>query len=270
MLSDRISSDPRLWFPGIASELKRQFACESGSEEFCGSDYSTGRWISRDLSVQQMCLARIVSEHGDIAVEVLPDRVAAEFDGLPLASTMDDDSIKLLQAAFELLRSVESLGETVFTLVKNLHVLESDKGMDVSFSSPGVPFTIFVSVPHPDERYAVIRLVEGIVHEAMHLQLSLIENGCALVTGSEHTAYSPWKERDRPVQGVLHGIYVFAVILQALDELADRAPEFRAYSTKRRSEILDELGDMDPLEDGLTSNGVAFHRHLMSAVAGDA
>ena len=147
----------------------------------------------------------IASENGDITVELVPEAEAVEFEPLLLASTVDDDSTRLLQAAFDALRSVESLGETIFTLVRSLHVLESQRDTDVSFSSPGLPFSIFVSVPTPDERDAVIRLAESIVHEAMHLQLSLIEDGCALVTGGEDTAYSPWKQRDRPVQGVLHG-----------------------------------------------------------------
>lgn len=269
MLPERVAgqivSDPQVWFPGLAAELRGSFEAENAA--LCGPGYSTGRWVARDPHIARASFGTISSKHGQVVVERVAEAQAGEFDGLDLAADVAPDEIAMIQAAFEELRSVESLRTTVLTLVRSLHVLESPRGFDVSFSSPGVPFSVSVSVPEPDERDAVLRLAESIVHEAMHLQLSLIEGVCGLVTAGDTTAYSPWKERDRPVQGVLHGIYVFVVIHQALGELAEQDVERREYCERRRSEILEELGQLD-LVGGLTEVGADFHHHLIAAVEG--
>ena len=46
----------------------------------------------------------------------------------------------------------------------------------------------------------------------MHLQLTLIEGAVPMVAGTGDTLHSPWQGRMRPVQGILHGLYVFRVI----------------------------------------------------------
>lgn len=264
-VAGQIVSDPQVWFPGLAAELRGMLEAENAA--LCGPGYSTGRWVARDPHIARDSFGTISSKHGQVVVERIAEAQAGELEGPDLAIDVTPHKIAMIQAAFDELRSVESLCATLLTLVRSMHVLEAPRGFDVSFSSPAVPFSVSVSVPEPDERDAVLRLAESIVHEAMHLQLSLIEGVCGLVTGGDTTAYSPWKERDRPVQGVLHGIYVFVVIHQALGELARQDAKHRAYCERRRSEIVEELGQLD-LVSGLTEVGAAFHHHLMAVVAG--
>ena len=68
-------------------------------------------------------------------------------------------------------------------------------------------------------------------------QLTLIEAVVPLISGSPTTAFSPWKLEERPIQGVLHGLYVFGVIFQALGSLGQSVPEVEAYSAARLHQI---------------------------------
>ena len=71
----------------------------------------------------------------------------------------------------------------------------------------------------------------------MHLQLTLLDTVEPLVGTSGTCGYSPWKQEIRPVEGLLHGIYVFAVIHQTLGVLADLQPASQPYCVKRRNAI---------------------------------
>ena len=46
----------------------------------------------------------------------------------------------------------------------------------------------------------------------MHLQLTITEEVLPLVGAPEVHFFSPWRQTLRPVTGVLHGFYVFAVV----------------------------------------------------------
>lgn len=118
-----------------------------------------------------------------------------------------------LTEAARLLSSVPWAAEAAAAVVRSVHVLETDgPAYDVSYSDPDVPFSIFVGLhpnPVPQER---LRLAEGVLHEAMHLLLSLVEDVVLLVAGSGELRHSPWQQRPRPAQGILHGLFVFASI----------------------------------------------------------
>jgi len=128
-----------------------------------------------------------------------------------------------LQEAIEILTSLPTLHRTVAKLVRVCHLIKpEDDNYDVSYSDPQVPFSIFVSVPQSRRTNDALRVAESIVHEAMHLQLTLIEQATPLVhSSSDERYFSPWKGAYRSPQGVLHALYVFRVIAQYLERLLE-------------------------------------------------
>src|SRR5207249_726495 len=99
------------------------------------------------------------------------------------------------------LKRVPTLLPTVLSLVRALHlVIPDDDDIDVSFSEPNLPFSVFVSVPHRGARTDALRVAEAIVHEAMHLHLTLIERVVPLVRSSGRRFFSPWRGEYRTAQ----------------------------------------------------------------------
>ena len=118
-----------------------------------------------------------------------------------------------LQDAIDVLARVPTLQGTVSTLIRTCHVLKPENdSYDVSHSDPRTPFSAFVSVPRKRGPTDALRVAESLVHEAMHLQLTLIERLLPLVKESDLTYFSPWKGTQRSPRGVLHALYVFRAI----------------------------------------------------------
>lgn len=119
-----------------------------------------------------------------------------------------------LKAALELLAEIPECVDCIASLVNCIQVIASEgPDYDTSYSHPDIPFTIFVSVCENDSPLSNIRVAEGILHEAMHLKLSLIQQQVTLIEpGSKETFYSPWRDTERPLMGVIHGVFVFRAI----------------------------------------------------------
>jgi hypothetical protein len=247
-LSERLSAlsegAGRLWFPGIAQELVANFWLDRGGS-FGPTNYSSEGWLRGVPQVRDAGSDQV--EFGSYAstVEILSDDRKGTFSGLIFDPHDHARPVTALQAAANLLRSIdESLPETVGSLVRSIHVLQAPRDHDTSHSTPDLPFSVFVSVPAADESDAVPRLAESLLHEAMHLQLTLIERIEPIVSGDEHRAYSPWKEESRPVRGLLHGLYVFAVVHQLLGRLAERGSPWTGYCAKRQAQIEVEVASL--------------------------
>lgn len=96
-------------------------------------------------------------------------------------------------------------------LVRSLHILKNnDKDTDISFSDPAIPLSIFVSMPSSNSKFHIERLVENIIHESLHLQLTLIEKQENIYRENKEKIYSPWKNEPRSNVGILHAVYVFS------------------------------------------------------------
>ena len=89
----------------------------------------------------------------------------------------------------------------------------------------------------------------------MHLQLSLLDTVEPLLGTPGVSGYSPWKRELRPVEGLLHGIYVFAVIHQVLGIITETQPANRPYCVKRLNEIQTEVSILPELTHGLSMVG---------------
>ena len=133
---------------------------------------------------------------------------------------------------------------TVAGLCRSLHVLvASGRDFDVSYSDPTLPLSVFVSCPLPAERNRVERLAENIVHEALHLQLSLVERIQPLVIddSDEELVVSPWKEEWRTVRGLLHAVYVFGNLRSFWKGVAAERPESSSFARARIQTIDSEM-----------------------------
>jgi hypothetical protein len=123
-------------------------------------------------------------------------------------------AVSKLKSALQILNLIPECATCIAQLVNCIQVVASEgPEYDTSYTHPEVPFTIFVSVCEDDSLNAQLRLAESILHEAMHLKLTLIQSHIELVKPqSTETFFSPWRNVQRPLTGVLHGLFVFRAI----------------------------------------------------------
>ena len=99
-------------------------------------------------------------------------------------------------------------------------------------------------------------MLEAILHEAMHLQLSLIERYIPLIesTGETKLYYSPWRNEARPARGVLHGLFVFRAIYEFFSILIvhPQSVSVKFYVNKR----------LENIAHALTVTGALFAKQL--------
>lgn len=116
-----------------------------------------------------------------VQIELLPEDVTRQWAN-PGFRFFSEEEIQMggvkgrVEEAFHLLDGLPTVLAVVCSLIRSMHLLEtSDDQNDVSFSEPRMPFSVFVSVPGPGIDDGIFRVAEGILHEAMHLQLTFIE-----------------------------------------------------------------------------------------------
>jgi len=241
--------------------------------------YGTGRHARGDRSAQRRVLGVIPTppecgRSGTIVIEELDPGIAAPYRAMGLEFATAEDVIRIkalprLLAALDAVAALPDLAAALGGVLAAVHILKPPGAdYDVSHSDPEVPFSAFVGVqpePGPLDR---LRLAEELVHECMHLQLTLHEAQHPLVHGNGELHQSPWMGCHRPTQGLLHGFFVFS----ALDTFLARLYETRrlnstetAHVEARRREI---AGDLEVAADALagscelTENG----RNLISEV----
>ena len=228
------------------------------------SNYGTHRWLQNDPTAELLELATLdLGNSLECRIEELPapSRVRYETFGLVFPrSVTTEANISAVRSALYLIALVPSLYATVAAYLRTLHVLQAPgRDFDVSHSDPEVPFSIFVSIPS-GERASKLRLAESIIHECMHLQLTMIEAELPLVCDRNMLVFSPWQQTVRPLGGVLHGLYVFSVIdayFKALHSGHLLTLDERKFVSKRREQITQEVAQVADLAnvEGLTNEG---------------
>ena len=212
--------------------------------------YSTSRFL--DGSNPDILYTIECSEHaGDstVSVEWLPPVLAARWRnvGLRFASEADLNDMEFRQtlaSSLDFIGMVLPLGGAVAALCRSLHVLVADgKDFDVSYSDPSLPLSVFVSCPLLTERNRVERLAENIVHEALHLQLSLVERVQPLIIDGpdEKPVFSPWRDEWRTVRGLVHAVYVFGNLRSFWKGVASKRPESSSFAQARIQTIDAEM-----------------------------
>lgn len=247
------------------------------------TSYGTSRVCRSDLEALRLVAARLpagntVDSLDNILIEVLTTDVAHAYvqQGIEFYSAEEinnSPAVTIISEGLEAIRYVPELYAAVFMLVRVVHLLKSVEGdeYDVSFSEPHLPFSIFVSAPSRRMSADHLRLAEAIVHEAMHLHLSLVEKITPMVINSDHQYYSPWKADYRPMRGVMHAIYVFRVLdhfFQRLMAQASLFPTERRHLESRVREIAEQVSEVKHFPDcqGLTLLGRNFARRLIEEV----
>lgn len=179
-----------------------------------------------------------------------------------------NNAVDQLEKAFGFLSKEETCEKAICQLLKRVQVLKQyEPEYDTSYSHPDVPFTIFVSLGKEGSVKDVVRLSESILHEAMHLNLTLIEQLVPLVNDNSVTYYSPWREEDRPVRGVLHGMFVFRAIFDFYSAIRSsiELPEQLDFIDWRIEVITSELSLLEgfPFCEGLSANGAILSKNLL-------
>ena len=271
LVSEAFSDSTNIWFPEAAPRLVEFVWEDAKQKNFSPENYGTHRWLQNDPTRERFQLSRFkLSDDSEFSIEVLPTSSRRRYEKTGLAFS-HQCSVDAFPSALGVIRCVPSLYATISLYLRSLHLLQAPTdNHDVSHSDPAVPFSIFVSVPPPDAR-GRIRLAESIVHECMHLQLSIMEKIVPLFDESGAMHFSPWQQTRRPISGLLHGLYVFSVIhsflgMAVLSESLSN--DERHYVISRRRKISDEVASMSSQcwSDSLSSVGRDLGRRLLQNI----
>lgn len=268
------------WLPGLAQELAELgWASLRDDPGICSSNYGTGRILKGSVNkpreiVAQLQLATGAATLNFLHIEILDVEAARAYKESGVRFYTEEEILELdlcgrLEEAINLLEAVPSLYEVVAAMVKSMHLIDAGHDdYDVSFSEPRLPFSIFVSVPRSHSVKAALRVAEAIVHEAMHLQLSLVERVVALIHSERNQYFSPWRNEFRSSRGVLHALYVFRVIDGFFDELLRHhslSLKQNRYIQDRRGQIHKQINEVRDFTSSpeLTKLGKTFVSKLM-------
>ncbi len=254
-----------LWETTLTRQLIQQHWIELKSKGFQSfSDYSTaGFWLGD--STLEIVQKKEIAE-STLCVEMPSFQLQSFYEehGLDLLTENEiegDAALLKLKKAISILRLIEPVYDCITNLVRSIHILrQPDEEIDVSYSHPQIPFSIFLSVCEDDSIVSNLRVAESILHETMHLKLTLIEKIVLLVKPNTRCLYySPWRDKVRPVRGVLHGLFVFRSIGEFYKELykMNKLLEAEDYLGTRISQIKNEIELLKdfPASLGLTEAG---------------
>lgn len=197
----------------------------------------------------------LVSHHGNAIYMEKPDKenlggFYQEHGLLPLSerALISEKAASKIKAATDQLSLVPECVQCVSGLVNCIQVIKSEgPEYDASYSHPDIPFTIFISICQDSSILSSLRVAENILHEAMHLKLSLIQEHLQLIKpDTQDTFYSPWRDTHRPLIGVLHGLFVFRAILdfyRFISLYSDNEQQLE-FLQDRITTIKEELGEL--------------------------
>ena len=246
-----LNPDTEPWLPSLTTSLVEQ--AERDQLAPIGLSlrtYGTQRIVARDAAAPRNVLAQIALRDGrSLLVEDLCSDTHADYEklGQPLGSRQNyaREIADRIAEALAVLRVLPSLEISVLALIRSVHVLNVDDDcFDVSHSDPEIPLSVFISVPNLATPSVALRVLESLVHEAMHLQLSLIERVTALAPDTRRCLPSPWRAELRPPIGLLHGSYVFTVIAWAYSRLLStthQSVESHSFLSRRLNTVISEL-----------------------------
>jgi HEXXH motif-containing protein len=263
-----------LWLPDLTSDLA-DAAWRRLANGLTSASYGTARMLCEDpeehrnVVVELNVTSHVEEGRATIPVELLQDDLARQCAGDQLRFFSAEEVLSSavfvpLLEALALLNTVSTVIPTIGSLVRALHLIDPQNDeLDISFSKPRLPFSAFVSVPGPRARASSLRIAEALLHEAMHLQLSLVEAIVPLVRETPSSFFSPWRNEYRTAQGILHALYVFRAIDAFLDRARIEGPTsgmLRDHAAERRTTIAQQVHDIRDFREckDLTADGAAF------------
>jgi hypothetical protein len=139
------------------------------------------------------------------------------------ASTINN-FVSRLAEAFSIIKNVyPGFSAEIGYLIDHIVPLKCDSSAIYSGSSSLLPGVVFMAANVEDPGL----VAEMAIHEAMHTKLFLLQRWDPLFESNDDIywrgckAYSPWRECHRPVQGVLHGAFVFTAVSKFWSVLSD-------------------------------------------------
>ena len=255
------SGDP--WYPELTMDLAAT-AWDALQRDIglTPDNYGTERVLSHNLSAPRKVVASLstssLADTATIWLEALTQKWILHYrrKGVNFHSRTEILNTSILPCtkdALAIINQIPSLMETVSALVRCLHLIKPQYiEYDISFSEPHIPLSIFVSVPERRTTNDALRVAEAIVHEAMHLQLSLIEHVSCLVDSTNTRYFSPWRTEYRDAGGILHGLYVFYVIHSFLGRFASIGAypmNWLQHIRRRQREIGTQINQVRAFQD---------------------
>jgi hypothetical protein len=277
LVFDALQKPGPFWFENLGPLLVLPRWSELG--ERYGIDranYGTARILEQNPQADRTIIGSLckpVFDNGrEIVVESLGSKFVDRYAEFGLKFYRSDEIgpelLSSLRRAIQLISRVQGAAVSVSAVLSVLHLLKPNSpNYDVSFSEPSVPFSIFVGVEQECRPNDDLRLAEGILHECMHLQLTLIEGQTALIASEKESHFSPWRQEPRPTRGVLHALYVFRVIQDffvALMNSATLSEGQRRHAQRRYDQINDDVIQVEDLSmsQDLTPMGHAVAMRL--------
>lgn len=169
--------------------------------------------------------------------------------------------------ALDILQCIEPVKDFILKIVKSVQLIKAEYAeTDISYSHPEIPFSIFFSVCDEVSTISDLRVAESILHEAMHLKLTLIEDIVPLIIpNAKGLCFSPWRDEPRPARGVLHGLFVFKALLDFFEAIMETNITEKAYIQSRINQIKEDLSQLKDftLCADLTKYGANLSRNLL-------
>ena len=268
------------WFDNLAPLLAQHRWSRFQSEcDISKSNYGTARVLKRNPLSERNVVGYLQAPSAEaqqsIMVECLQTDLTERYREMELEFYSADEIIGSnlilrLSRAIDILAAVPGAARAVSSVLLAMHILKpKSAGYDVSYSEPALPFSIFVGVDATSRINSDLRLVESMLHECMHLQLTLIEEIVSLIASNYERRYSPWRQTTRPTRGVLHALYVFRVIQEFFSitlTSANLNNEDQRHARRRINEINSEIAQTEDLSSSqdLTYAGRALVKRLQA------
>jgi hypothetical protein len=265
------------WFDDLGPLLAKQRWAKLDAR--CGiekSNYGTNRVLEGSPFADRRIVGNlkrpVFDDQPQVVIETLGPEITRRYHDLGLEfyppDVLGSSFLTSLNRAVKLISNVRGAAVAASSVLSVIHILKpKSPEYDVSYSEPSLPFSIFVGVSLGEHINGDLRLAESILHECMHLQLTLIENHITLVEAQERLHHSPWRQTLRPTRGVLHALYVFRVIqdfFRDLNASVDLSESERSHIVQRLREIdleVHQMGDLSSSPD-LTQIGRALVQRL--------
>ncbi|KOP38919.1 MULTISPECIES: HEXXH motif-containing putative peptide modification protein [unclassified Flavobacterium] len=209
--------------------------------------YTIAECVIKDKSVTETNLPLSDSNY-DIKIAVPSDDLKGFYKkhGIkPIEISIDkpENEFNKIITALQVFQKIEPIQCFILKIVKSAQLIKAEySDTDISYSHPEIPFSIFFSVCEEISIISDLRVAESILHEAMHLKLTLIENIVPLIIPNARGVYfSPWRDEPRPARGVLHGLFVFKALLDFFEDLIKTNISEKKYIQLRINQIKKDL-----------------------------
>jgi hypothetical protein len=242
-----------VWNPLLTKKLvQAKWSILKEENSLSSNNFSISRAITKNPALFDSKRVPLVSSIDQVVYLEYPSKELEFFYNKHGINVMSKEALEdgvvfsKIEKALAILKRVKDVYLSVINLVESIQVVKQDYDyIDVSYSNPKLPFSVFVSVCSDSNIVSSLRVAESVLHEAMHLKLTLLEEIIVLVkSDTSNVYYSPWRDEKRPAQGVLHGLFVFRVIHDFYNEIIHELRHERdavEFIKNRMKEIREEL-----------------------------